>query len=129
MQGARPGTPSLVSRITPWAEGGVKPLSHPGCPSVLHFVVVVFTLVVYFLYIITQYLTRSYHHYCHFSYLLHLMAALLCSPCQQSIMVYPTAHQDFVVFLVFLDFFLLPFCPRVYQSPSAVDSSSLTFLD
>ena len=21
-----------VSRITPWAEGSVKPLSHPGCP-------------------------------------------------------------------------------------------------
>ena len=25
-----------VSRITPWAEGGAKPLSHPGCPE-LHF--------------------------------------------------------------------------------------------
>ena len=23
--------PSWVSRITPWAEGGAKPLSHPGC--------------------------------------------------------------------------------------------------
>ena len=33
MQGARHGTRSQVSRITPWAEGGVKPLSHPGCPS------------------------------------------------------------------------------------------------
>ena len=22
-----------VSRIRPWAEGGAKPLSHPGCPS------------------------------------------------------------------------------------------------
>ena len=21
------------SRITPWAEGGVKPLNHPGCPE------------------------------------------------------------------------------------------------
>ena len=31
MQGARPGTPSWVSRITPWAEGGAKPLSHLGC--------------------------------------------------------------------------------------------------
>ena len=27
MQGARRGTPSRVSRITPWAEGGTKPLS------------------------------------------------------------------------------------------------------
>ncbi|CAD7679420.1 unnamed protein product [Nyctereutes procyonoides] len=30
MQGARWGTRSLVSRTTPWAEGGAKPLSHMG---------------------------------------------------------------------------------------------------
>ena len=34
MQGARHGTRSWVSRITPQAEGGAKPLSHWGCPSV-----------------------------------------------------------------------------------------------
>ena len=34
VQGARRGTRSRVSRITPWAEGGAKPLSHPGCPGV-----------------------------------------------------------------------------------------------
>ena len=34
MQGAHHGTRSRVSRITPWAEGGAKPLSHPGCPDV-----------------------------------------------------------------------------------------------
>ena len=34
MQGAQCGTRSQVSRITPWAEGGAKPLSHPGCPPV-----------------------------------------------------------------------------------------------
>ena len=34
MQGARCGTWSWVSRITPWAEGGAKPLSHPGCPTI-----------------------------------------------------------------------------------------------
>ena len=33
MQGARHGTGSWVSRITPWAEGGTKPLSHEGCPD------------------------------------------------------------------------------------------------
>ena len=33
MQGARCGTRYRVSRITPWAEGGAKPLSHPGCPG------------------------------------------------------------------------------------------------
>ena len=33
MQGARHGTRSWVSRITPWAEGGAKPLSHSGCPK------------------------------------------------------------------------------------------------
>ena len=33
MQGARRGTRSRVSRITPWAEGGAKLLSHPGCPA------------------------------------------------------------------------------------------------
>ena len=32
MQGTRRGTPSWVSRITLWAEGDTKPLSHPGCP-------------------------------------------------------------------------------------------------
>ena len=32
MQGARHGTQSQVSRIRPCAEGGAKPLSHPGCP-------------------------------------------------------------------------------------------------
>ena len=33
MQGARRGTRSQVSRITPWAEAGAKPLSHRGCPN------------------------------------------------------------------------------------------------
>ena len=32
MQGARRETRSQVSRITPWTEGGAKPLSHLGCP-------------------------------------------------------------------------------------------------
>ena len=31
MQGAGRGTRSQVSRITPWAAEGAKPLSHPGC--------------------------------------------------------------------------------------------------
>ena len=34
MQGARRGTRSWVSRITPWAAGGAKPLCHQGCPNV-----------------------------------------------------------------------------------------------
>ena len=32
MQGTRCGTRSPVSRITPWAAGSAKLLSHPGCP-------------------------------------------------------------------------------------------------
>ena len=32
MQGAQHGTRSRVSRITHWAEGSAKPLSHRGCP-------------------------------------------------------------------------------------------------
>ena len=32
MRGAQRGTPSWVSGITPWTEGGTKPLSHLGCP-------------------------------------------------------------------------------------------------
>ena len=36
-QAPRTGSPmwdsSQVPRITPWAEGGAKPLSHPGCPQ------------------------------------------------------------------------------------------------
>ena len=32
MQGARHGTRSRVSRITSWAEGSAKPLSHRGLP-------------------------------------------------------------------------------------------------
>ena len=35
MPGARHGTRSQVSRITSWAEGGAKPLSHQGYPCVL----------------------------------------------------------------------------------------------
>ena len=33
MQGARHGTRSWVSRITPWAAGGAKLLRHRGCPK------------------------------------------------------------------------------------------------
>ena len=33
MQEARSGTRSRVSRVRPWALGGAKPLSHPGCPG------------------------------------------------------------------------------------------------
>ena len=33
MQGANRGTRSQASRIRPRAEGGAKPLSHPGCPA------------------------------------------------------------------------------------------------
>ena len=36
-QGAQHGTQSRVSRITPWAEGGAKSLSHPGCPKSFNF--------------------------------------------------------------------------------------------
>ena len=32
MQGVGLGTRSGVSRIMPWAEGGAKPLNHPGYP-------------------------------------------------------------------------------------------------
>ena len=35
MQGAKRGTLSRVSRITPGAEGGAKPLSHLGCPLII----------------------------------------------------------------------------------------------
>ena len=35
MQGAPRGTRSRVSRITIWAKGDAKPLSHPGSPKVL----------------------------------------------------------------------------------------------
>ena len=41
MQGARQGTRSWVSRITPWAEGGAKPLSHLGCPTQAFLVMMV----------------------------------------------------------------------------------------
>ena len=37
MQGAQCRTPSWDSRITPWAEGGAKPLSHPGIPILFYF--------------------------------------------------------------------------------------------
>ena len=32
MQGARRGTRSRISRITPWAADGANPLRHWGCP-------------------------------------------------------------------------------------------------
>ena len=37
MQGTQRGTPSQISRIRPWAEGGAKPLSHPGYPQIIVF--------------------------------------------------------------------------------------------
>ena len=37
MQGARHGTRSQASRIRPWAEGGAKLPSHPGCPTSTKF--------------------------------------------------------------------------------------------
>ena len=37
-QGARRGTRSRVSRITLWAKGSTKLLSHPGCPLFLFLV-------------------------------------------------------------------------------------------
>ena len=37
IQEARRGTRSRVSRITPQAAGGTKPLHHRGCPSNTHF--------------------------------------------------------------------------------------------
>ena len=33
MQGDRRESRSPISRISPWAEGGAKPLGHPGCPK------------------------------------------------------------------------------------------------
>ena len=39
MQGAQRGTQSWVSRITPWTEGGAKPLSHLGCPTYMFLTV------------------------------------------------------------------------------------------
>ena len=33
MQEARHGTRSRIPRIMPWVEGGTKPLSHLGCPT------------------------------------------------------------------------------------------------
>ena len=37
MQGARCGTRSRGSRVTPWAAGSAKPLSHLGCPKMQHW--------------------------------------------------------------------------------------------
>ena len=36
LQETRHGTRSRVSRFRTWAEGGAKPLSHPGCPALCH---------------------------------------------------------------------------------------------
>ncbi|CAK7310115.1 hypothetical protein VULLAG_LOCUS15153 [Vulpes lagopus] len=35
MQRARRGIRSRLSRITPWAAGGAKPLRHLGCPKTI----------------------------------------------------------------------------------------------
>ena len=49
MQGARCRTRSLDPRITPWAEGGAKPLSHPGCPILgsLHYLILFYKRFIY----------------------------------------------------------------------------------
>ena len=52
MQGARRGTRSWVSRITPWTEGGAKPLSHLGCPNLeVSRKLFIFYLKKYFIYL------------------------------------------------------------------------------
>ena len=53
MQRARRGTGSRVSRITPWAEGSTKPLSHLGCPN---------CLILNFMYILYIFLIFTYFH-------------------------------------------------------------------
>ena len=45
MQGNWCGTRSGVSRVTPWAKGAAKPLSHPGCPSICSLLIAVHLLV------------------------------------------------------------------------------------
>ena len=50
MQGARRGTRSRVSGITPWAEGNTKPLSHPGCPELFWFFFVLFCFLRFYLF-------------------------------------------------------------------------------
>ena len=50
MQGARRGTRSQVSRVTPWAAGGAKPLSHPGCLDILFYVHCLFISFAHFFY-------------------------------------------------------------------------------
>ena len=47
VQGARRGTRSQVSRITLWAEGGAKPLSHPGCPLSRFFFFFIYFIFIY----------------------------------------------------------------------------------
>ena len=42
MPGARRGTRSQVSRITPRAEGGTKLLGHRGCPTLRFFLKILF---------------------------------------------------------------------------------------
>ena len=37
LQGARCGTRSRDPRVMPWAKGGAKPLSHPGCDIYIYF--------------------------------------------------------------------------------------------
>ena len=49
-QGARCGTQSGVSGITPWTEGSAKPLSHQGCPVLIFFLKVFFLFVVWIWY-------------------------------------------------------------------------------
>ena len=39
-QEARHGTRSWISRITPWAEGSAKLLSHLGCPALFFHLVI-----------------------------------------------------------------------------------------
>ena len=49
MQGARCGTRSWVSRITPRAAGGAKPLRHWGCPHFVFFNLIFFVSIFFFL--------------------------------------------------------------------------------
>ena len=47
-QGAGCRTLSRVPRITPWAKGGAKPLSHGGCPKLSFLFLFLFLFIFYF---------------------------------------------------------------------------------
>ena len=96
IQGAQCGTKSWVSRITPWAKGSAKLLSHPGCPKFSFSNYLTWCPYSSFLTAMTNKLYNSFHFLLHFvigeSNVITIWGNIECYYYFPYLLKYPTIH-------------------------------------